>query len=118
MSPFEVASIVITTIVFQGKINIQLKILPQFISDGKYLAVDANARGQQNYRKRTRQGMGPFLAKYPYADKSKFVASINFTEDHKATAEIMYKAGPDYLKSVFGSHKKYWPQAMKQALGM
>ena len=61
---------------------------------------------------------GPFLAKYPHANKSKFEATVDFTLDHKATAEVMYKAGPDYLKGVFGSDSKYWPQAIKRALGL
>ena len=50
---------------------------------------------------------GPFLAKYPHADKSKFEATVDFTPIHKATSQVVYKAGPAYLKSVFGSDSKY-----------
>ena len=58
----------------------------------------------------------PFLAKYPNADKSKFVAQVDFAEDRTATAEIYFKVGPDNLKSVFVSDSKYWSKAMKNAL--
>ena len=59
----------------------------------------------------------PFLAKYPKADKSKFIAQANFAADHTATAEIYYKAGPCYLVNVFNSDSKYWSTDMKNALG-
>ena len=57
-----------------------------------------------------------FLAKYPNADNSKFVAQTDFDENRKATAEICYKEGPGSLKSVFGSDSKYWPMEMRNAL--
>ena len=59
-----------------------------------------------------------FLAKYPNADKSKFVPQTNFAKDHTATSEIYFKAGPGYLKNVFGSDSKYWSPEMKSALGV
>ena len=58
-----------------------------------------------------------FLAKYPNADKSKFVVQTDFDQNRKATAEIYYKEGPRSLKSVFGSDSKYWPIEMRNALG-
>ena len=59
-----------------------------------------------------------FLAKYPNADKSKFVPQTDFTKDHTGTSEIYFKAGPGYLIDVFGSDSKYWSPEMKSALGV
>lgn len=47
-------------------------------------------------------------AKYPNADKSKFIAQTDFDDKHKATAEIYFKVGPGDWKSIFGSDSKYW----------
>ena len=60
----------------------------------------------------------PFLNKYPNADKSKFVAQVDFVYNHTATAEIYYKVGHGNLLSVFGSDSKYWSEDMKKALGL
>ena len=59
-----------------------------------------------------------FLAKYPNADKSKFVPQTNFAKDHTATSEIYFKAGPGHLIDVLGSDSKYWSPEMKSALGV
>ena len=56
----------------------------------------------------------PFLIKYPNADKSKFVAQVDFAYNHTATAEIYYKVGDGNLLSVFGSDSKYWSEDMKK----
>ncbi|KAL9982062.1 hypothetical protein ACROYT_G010852 [Oculina patagonica] len=59
----------------------------------------------------------PFLAKYPNADRTKFVAQVEFAYNHTATADIYYKAGKGHLINVFGSDSKYWSPEMKKALG-
>ena len=59
-----------------------------------------------------------FLAKYPIADKSKFVAQVEFANRNSATAEIYYKEGPGSWINVFGSDSKYWSPEMKHALGL
>ena len=59
-----------------------------------------------------------FNAKYPKADKSKFVPQTDFAKDHTATSEIYFKAGPGHLINVFGSDSKYWSPEMKSALGV
>ena len=59
-----------------------------------------------------------FLAKYPNADKSKFVPQTDFAKDHTATSEIYFKAGPGHLIDVLGSDSKYWSPEMKSALGV
>ena len=43
---------------------------------------------------------------------------VNFDTSHNLTAEVMFKAGPGFQQSVFGSDPKYWSQAMKDALGV
>ena len=59
-----------------------------------------------------------FLAKYPNADKSKFVPQTDFAKDHTATSEIYFKARPGHLIDVLGSDSKYWSSEMKSALGV
>ena len=59
-----------------------------------------------------------FFAKYPNAEKSKFVPQTNFAKDHTATSEIYFKAGPGHLINVLGSDSKYWSPEMKSALGV
>ena len=59
-----------------------------------------------------------FNAKYPSADKSKFTPQTDFTQDHKATSEIYFKAGPGHLIDVLGSDSRYWSAEMKRALGV
>lgn len=49
-----------------------------------------------------------FYAKYPNADKRKFIAQTDFDDKHKATVEIYFKVGPGNWKSFFGSDSKYW----------
>ena len=70
------------------------------------------ARAAQN------KAWAPFPAKYPNADKSKFVTQLDFAEDCTATAEIYFKVGPGDLKSIFGLDSKYWSQTMKNTLGL
>ncbi|KAL9987183.1 hypothetical protein ACROYT_G001442 [Oculina patagonica] len=60
----------------------------------------------------------PFLAKYPNADRTKFVAQVEFAYNHTATADIYFKAGQGHLINVFGSDSKYWSPEMKKALGV
>ena len=55
---------------------------------------------------------------YPNADKSKFVAEVEFTKDHTGTASISYKKGDGGLLDVFGSDSKYWSEDMKKAIGL
>ena len=59
-----------------------------------------------------------FIAKYPNAEKSKFVPQTDFAKDHTATSEMYFKAGPGHLINVFGSDSKYWSPEMKSVLGV
>ena len=56
--------------------------------------------------------------KFPNADRSKFVAQVEFAKSHTGSAEIFFKDSPTPLQSVFGSDRKYWSQRMKTALGV
>ena len=62
---------------------------------------------------------GGFLVNlYPFADLSKFEAQTVFVDKKHATAEIYLKAGPGFWQSVSESDRKYWSDAMKEALGI
>ena len=59
-----------------------------------------------------------FKQRFPNADMSAFTVKVDFDENHKTTGEVFLKEGQGSLKSVFGSERNYWPQAMKNALGL
>ena len=59
-----------------------------------------------------------FKTEYPFADISKFTVQTNFIDKKHATADIYFKAGPDFLQSVSGSDRRYWSVEMKKALGI
>ena len=59
-----------------------------------------------------------FKIKYPFADISKLTAQTDFIDKKHATADINFKAGPDFLQSVSGSDRRYWSVEMKKALGI
>ena len=63
-----------------------------------------------------------FKQRYPNADMDAFKVRVNFDKNRKATGEVLFvdnKGGWDgSLISVFGSDRKYWPQAMISTLGL
>ena len=59
-----------------------------------------------------------FKTEYPFADISKFTVQTNFIDKKHATADIYFKAGPDFWQSVSGSDRRYWSVEMKKALGI
>lgn len=56
-----------------------------------------------------------FKIKYPNAGISKFIAETDFIDKNHATADMYFKVGPDYLKSVSGSDSRCWSDEMKKA---
>ena len=59
-----------------------------------------------------------FVNKFLNADMTKFVSQVSIDEKNKFSTEVFFKAGPDFLQSVFGSDRKYWSQQMKTTLGL
>ena len=59
-----------------------------------------------------------FKQRFPNADMSAFTVEVDFDENHKATGEVFFREGQGSLKSVFGSDRNDWPEAMKNALGL
>ena len=59
-----------------------------------------------------------FKQRFPNADMSASTVQVDFDENHKATGEAFFKEGQGSLKGVCGSDRKYWPKAMKNALGL
>ena len=53
-----------------------------------------------------------FKQRFPNADMNAFTVQVDFDEYHKATGEVFFKEGQGSLKSVFGSDRNNWPQAM------
>ena len=59
-----------------------------------------------------------FKQRFPNADMSTFTVEVDVDENHKATGEVFFREGQGSLKSVFGSDRNDWPEAMKNALGL
>ena len=59
-----------------------------------------------------------FKQRFPNADMSAFTIEVDFDENHKATGEVFFKEGQRSLKSVYGSDRNNWSEAMKNALGL
>ena len=59
-----------------------------------------------------------FKQRFPNADMSAFTAQVDFDENHKATGKVFFKEGQGSFRGVFGSDHKYWPEYMKNALGL
>ena len=59
-----------------------------------------------------------FVNQFPNADVAKFVSQVSIDDNNNFSAEVFFKARPDFLQSVFGSDRKYWNQQIKTALGL
>ena len=58
-----------------------------------------------------------FTKQFPNADKDQFYVQESADENFKISAEVFFKESPGYSVSVNESHRKYWSQKMKTALG-
>ena len=59
-----------------------------------------------------------FINQFPNTDVTKFVSQVSINDNNNFSAEVFFKAGPDFLQSVFGSDRKYWSKQMKKTLGL
>ena len=64
------------------------------------------------------QAWTQFVKQFPNADVTKFVSQVSIDDNNNFSADVFFKAGPDFMQSVFGSDRKYWSQQMKTALGL
>ena len=55
---------------------------------------------------------------FPNADKEQFYVQTSVDENFKISAEVFFNEGPGSSVGVIGSHRKYWSQRMKKALGL
>ena len=82
--------------------------------DLKWLQSDKAKRISREARAKAR---AVFKSEYPDGDFSKIEVKVTFDEKKtRTTAEIMYKAGPDYWKSISHSDEQYWSDDFKLAL--
>ena len=59
-----------------------------------------------------------FRKRFPRADISKFIARVDFDLNRKATGRVLFPDGNGSWKNPLIEDRKYWSQAMKDALGM
>ena len=80
----------------------------------KWLQSDKAKRISREARAKAR---AVFKSEYPDGDFSKIEVEVTFDDEKtRTTAEIMYKAGPDYWKSISHSDEQYWSDDFKLAL--
>ena len=59
-----------------------------------------------------------FKKRFPSADESRFIARVDFNPNRKATARVLFPDGDGSWKNPLIEDRKYWSQALKDALGM
>ena len=59
-----------------------------------------------------------FKKRFPNADMSRLEVQVDFDANHKATGAVYFRESKDSLANPFLIDRKYWTQAMKDALGM
>ena len=59
-----------------------------------------------------------FKKRFPYADISRFKVQVDFDPKRKATGEVLFPESADSWADPLLVDRKYWTQAMKDALGM
>ena len=59
-----------------------------------------------------------FTKQFPNSDKDQFYVQTSVDENFKISAEVFFNEGPGSSVGVIGSHRKYWSQQMKKALGL
>ena len=75
--------------------------------EAKQLSDAAKAKAFSNFRKR-----------FPHADVTKFIARVDFDPNRKATGRVLFPDGDESWENPLIEDRKYWSQAMKDALGM
>ena len=64
------------------------------------------------------QAFSEFRKRFPRADVSKFIARVDFDSNRKATGRVLFPDGDGSWENPLIEDRKYWSQAMKDALGM
>ena len=58
-----------------------------------------------------------FKKLFPAADKSRFIAQVDFDSTRKATGRVLFPVGDGSWENPLIEDSKYWSQALKDALG-
>ena len=64
------------------------------------------------------QAFTAFQKRFPRADKSKFIAQVDFDANRKATATVLFPDGNGSWEDPLLEDQKYWSQPLKDALGV
>ena len=59
-----------------------------------------------------------FKKRFPYADISRFTVQVDFDPKRKATGQVLFPDGDGSWEDPLIEDRKYWSQALKDALGM
>ena len=59
-----------------------------------------------------------FIKPFPRAGISKFIARVHFDPNRKATGKVLFSDGDGSWENPLIEERKYWSQALKDALGM
>ena len=64
------------------------------------------------------QAFSEFKKRFPRADVSKLIARVDFDSNRKASGRVLFPDGDGSWENPLIEERKYWSQAMKDALGM
>ena len=64
------------------------------------------------------QAFSEFKKRFPRANKSKFIAQVEFDANRKATARVLFPDVNGSFENPLIEDQKYWSQPLKEALGV
>ena len=62
--------------------------------------------------------LAEFKKRFPRANMSKFITQVEFDENRKATARVLFPDGGGSWENALIEDSKYWSQPLKEALGV
>ena len=62
--------------------------------------------------------LAEFKKRFPRANMSKFITQVEFDENRKATARVLFPDGGGSWENALIKDSKYWSQPLKEALGV
>ena len=85
-------------------------------AEWKWMNSSPEAKQRSNAAKA--QAFSKFKKRFPRADKSKFIARVDFDANRKATGRVLFPDGDGSWENPLIEDQKYWSQPLKDALGV
>ena len=86
--------------------------------EAEWKCMNSSPEAKQRSDAAKAQAFSEFRKRFPRADVSKFIARVDFDSNRKATGRVLFPDGDGSWENPLIEDRKYWSQAMKDALGM